>query len=60
MTQRSRMILLNLMYFTVYWMPFSSSPTEIKENKSFLSDLNPNKLVEDAKWTWLLGTVCSY
>ena len=37
------------MYFTGYWNAFLFPPTEIKENKSFLSDLNPNKLVEDAK-----------
>lgn len=46
--KKNRMILLNLMYFTVYWNAFLFPPTE-KENKSFLSDLNPNKLTKDAK-----------
>jgi len=43
-------ILVNLMLFYRILECLSlPSNREIKENKSFLSDLNPNKLVEDAK-----------
>ena len=47
--QRSRMMLLNLMCFTVHRNAFFFPPTEKLRRINHLSDLNLHKLVEDAK-----------